>query len=185
VRQLSFSKANEWSTAIEVETDKDLSTIRLGVNNDVVPPDAAKRSARIVATCLVQTKMRCLNNHAFSEIQNWYDNDEQIVKHIRSILQLADPLPEFNYKGIYAAHVVAAAVVEALMGSTNLPVIFMRMLNILKTLHDRNPSWGPMYVTHPGDVVPIKAYISTLWMAHFSESNRQCITNLGKSEVYR
>jgi hypothetical protein len=26
------------------------------------------------------------------------------------------------------------------------------MLGLLKVMHDANPSWGPLYVVHPGDV---------------------------------
>jgi hypothetical protein len=103
--------------------------------------------------------MTCLDNHAFGEIQNWKDSDEKIVKKIRSILKISDPLPELSDKGVYAAHVVAASVVEALQGNTSVPEIFERMISILKTLHDKNPSWGPVYVRHSGDIVPLRAYI--------------------------
>jgi hypothetical protein len=159
VKLLNFSKASEWATAIEAETDKDLTEIRLGSSNTLITPDEAKLAADIVASCLVQTKMRCLDNHALGEIQNWSDSDEQIVKKIRSLLKITDPLPELFDKGVYAAHVVAAAVTEALMGNTEIPVLFVRMINILKVLHDRNPSWGPLYIKHPGNTVPLRAYI--------------------------
>jgi len=159
VRLLNFSKANDWATAIEGEADKDLTTIQLGSSKTVIKPDEAKRAADIAASCLVQTKMTCLNNHSFGEIQNWKDSDEEIVKEIRSILRVSDPLPELYSKEFYAAHVVAASIIEALQESTGVPVLFERMISILKTLHDRNPSWGPLYVRHPGDIVPLRAYI--------------------------
>ncbi len=156
---LNFSKAGEWATAIEAETDKDLIQIQLGSNNTKITPDEAKQAGDIVACCLVQTKMRSLDNHAFGEIQNWHDGDEQIVKKIRSLLKITDPLPELYDEGVYAAHVVAAAIIEALMGTTQISVLFMRMIDILKVLHDKNPSWGPLYIKNPGDAVPLKAYI--------------------------
>ena len=159
VSLLNFSKANEWAKAIEAETDKDLTTIQLGENNTVITPDEAKNSALIAANCLVHTKMECLENHALGEIQNWHDDDEAIVKHIRSILRVTDPSPELYAKEVYAAHVVAAAIVEALQGKTNTLVLFVRMINMLKTLHDKNLSWGPLYMRYHGDVVPLKAYI--------------------------
>ena len=68
-------------------------------------------------------------------------------------------MPEIYDKEVYAAHVVAASVVEALQGNTSIPMIFERMISILKTLHDKNPSWGPLYVRHSGDIVPLRAYI--------------------------
>jgi hypothetical protein len=159
IRLLKFSKANEWAVAIEAETDKDLTTIRLGADSVVIRPDEAKRSARIAAACLVQTKMTCLNNHALGDIQNWSDDDERIVKQIRSILRMTNPLPEVYAKGFYAAHVVAAAVIEAFFGNTDISLLFVRMINVLKTMHDKNPSWGPLYVRHPGDMAPLKAYV--------------------------
>jgi hypothetical protein len=27
------------------------------------------------------------------------------------------------------------------------------MLKVLKKMHDTNPSWGSLYVAHPGDIV--------------------------------
>ncbi len=159
VRLLNFSQANEWAIAIEAETDKDLTTVQLGSDNTVITPDDAKRSASIAAGCLAQTRMTCLNNHALGDIQNWSDNDEFMVKQIRSILRTTDPLPELYNRGFYAAHVVAAAVIEALFGDSDIPLLFVRMTNVLKMLHDKNPSWGPLYVRHPGNMVPLKAYI--------------------------
>ena len=159
VRLLNFSKANNWAMAIEGEADKDLTAIQLGQSKTVITPDEAKMSADVVASCLVQTKMTCLGNHAFGEIQNWKDSDEEIVKEIRSILSFSDPLPELYDKKVYAAHVVAASIIEALQGGSGVPVLFGRMISILKTLHDKNPSWGPLYVRHSGDIVPLQAYI--------------------------
>jgi hypothetical protein len=103
--------------------------------------------------------MECLEHHALGEIQNWHDEDEAIVKRIRSILRMTDPLPELYAKEVYAAHVVAAAIVEALQGNTNTPVLFVRMINMLKTLHDKNPSWSSLYMKYHGNVVPLKIYI--------------------------
>jgi hypothetical protein len=33
-----------------------------------------------------------------------------------------------------------------------------RMLAALKVMHDRNPSWGPLYVAHPGDLAAHRAW---------------------------
>jgi hypothetical protein len=161
VRLLNFRKANDWGTAIEAETDKDLTKIQLGSGKTIIKPDEAKRAANIAATCLVKTKMKSLDNHSLGEIQNWHDSDEQIVKNIRSTLRLTDPLPELYSKKVYAAHVVAASVIEALQGNTGTSVIFDRMINILKILHDRNLSWGPLYVSRNGNIAPRKAYVQT------------------------
>jgi hypothetical protein len=66
---------------------------------------------------------------------------------------MAVDLPDRYAGGTYAAHVVAAAVMAALRSPQAIPVIFDRMLGVLKVMHDANPSWGPLYVVHPGDVV--------------------------------
>jgi hypothetical protein len=33
-----------------------------------------------------------------------------------------------------------------------IPRLFARMLAVLDAIHDANPSWGPLYVVHPGDL---------------------------------
>jgi hypothetical protein len=33
------------------------------------------------------------------------------------------------------------------------------MLTALKAMHDANPSWGPLHVAHPGNVVAVEAYL--------------------------
>ncbi len=69
-------------------------------------------------------------------------------------LRATEPLPpEF-----YAAHAVAAAVTAAVAGGGDVPVIFDGMLNTLKQMFDRNPSWGPLRVAHPGDIFRCLAY---------------------------
>jgi hypothetical protein len=159
VKLLDFDKASDWAKAIEGETDKDLTTIQLGSSKTEIEPDEAKKAADIVASCLVQTKMTCLENHALGEIQNWKNSDEEIVREIRSILRHCDPSQEIYPKDVFAAHVVAASIIEALQGSKGVPAIFEHMISILKILHDRNPSWGPLYVRHAGDIAPLQTYI--------------------------
>jgi hypothetical protein len=55
--------------------------------------------------------------------------------------------------GIYAAHVVSAAVEAALSRGADMSSIFTRMLSILKMMHNANPSWGPLFIRHPGNTV--------------------------------
>ncbi len=49
---------------------------------------------------------------------------------------------------------VAASVVEGLATTSTgeIGTIFNRMISILKSMHDRNPSWGPLFVQHPGNI---------------------------------
>ena len=93
-----------------------------------------------------------LEGHALGDIQNWRDSDERKVKLVRAALTSNLTLPSSSVSPIYAAHVVAAAVTEALSGGADLPALFSRMVALLNTMHDENPAWGPLFVSHPGDI---------------------------------
>ena len=148
---LSFSGAEEWAKLIKTETNKDLSKIVLEGNE--INSKNAIRSAEIVAETICTTKLESLENHSLKEIQNWRDSDQQVVKEqilptVVSLGPLSTELPD----GIYAAHTVSAAIQAAISKGANVDLIFNKMLRILKSMHDSNPSWGPLYVKHPGDV---------------------------------
>jgi hypothetical protein len=111
-----------------------------------------------VAQTVVQHQLASLENHALREIQDWRNRDEEIVGNLRPLLRTTEPLPTSLGEGIYAAHVVAAAIVEGLSDGANIPLSFERMISLLKLMHDTNPSWGPLYVAHPADRVASKFY---------------------------
>lgn len=156
VKLLSFKDANNWAKIIEAETDKDLSTIRL--QGDEVSEEDAKKSAQIVASTIVNENMESLENTPLGRIQNWRNTDERTVNKLRSLMTTASQVPRNFAKGTYAAHVVAAAVMEAISKNADIPLIFGRMQSMLKTMHDGNPSWGPLYVKHGGDLSKHRAY---------------------------
>uniref|UniRef100_UPI00397A9577 hypothetical protein n=1 Tax=Salmonella sp. SAL4432 TaxID=3159887 RepID=UPI00397A9577 len=85
-------------------------------------------------------------------IQTWRASDEDKVAVVRSALTTAGDLPEEATSRIYAAHLVAGAVMEALANGADIPVIFERMVNILAKLHAQNPVWGPLFVRYPGNL---------------------------------
>lgn len=151
VRLLSFNEASKWAEVIESETDKDLSTIIIG--NKTLDKDVAKKSAEIVASVICTNKFSSLENHSLDEIQNWKQIDQTIVNQLMTIITTANQLPTDFASGIYAAHAVAASVQAALSRDADIQSIFNRMLIILKTMHDSNPSWGPLFIRHPGDMV--------------------------------
>lgn len=160
-RQLEFSDRDEWAKAIEMEVDKDLRAIRLGSARTGfidISPDYARRSAEIVAETLVHGKVDALEYHSLGEIQNWRDEDEWTMMELRSLLTRTGPLPNLYAEGVYAAHAVSAAVIAALAGDGPISIIFDRMQGILKAMHDANPSWGPLYIAHPGDLVFIRVH---------------------------
>lgn len=140
VRLLNFAERSAWANAISRATDRDLSLIVLA---DVeISRAVARKAAVAVARALVHGKLATLEGHALGEIQNWADRDEAIVAAINQGRVPADA---------YAAHVVAAGCVATIGASGSVSGIFARTLATLKTMHDANPSWGPLYVAHPGD----------------------------------
>jgi len=157
VRQLEFGQASAWADVIEEQTEKDVTTIRLAGKK--VDPEIAKKSATIVSQTIVTHPMNSLENHAFGEIQNWRDQDEDIVQRLRAILNTANTLDLEFEKGVFAAHLVAAATMSALTSDANLSLLFSRMLDLLKKMNDNNPSFGPLRVRHPGNLVRDRFYI--------------------------
>src|SRR2546422_3821020 len=122
VALLQFTDRRAWSSIINDETDKDVGTIVLA--GESVSNDLARQSAKIVAQTLVGYRAKALENHALGEIQNWRDDDERKIKLVRDLLHSADDLPRSTTAPIYAAHIVAAAVTEALADGNNLHRLF-------------------------------------------------------------
>ncbi len=150
VRLLRFTLASDWADAIEAETMKDVSNIVLG--DRPIPTGTARRSAEVVATVIARRRLQSLEDHALGEIQDWRDHDEMITARLRGLLQTDRGLPTRYPQGVYAAHAVAAAVTAALEKGGKVAHVFERMEAMLKTMHNLNPSWGPLYVEHPGDL---------------------------------
>src|SRR5438094_860323 len=124
-----------------------------------VEPKAAKQSAEVVSRVIVAHPMSSLESHALGQIQNWRDEDEAIVQQLRGTLTTANPLPSDLAAGVFAAHLVAGATMSALAHVANISLLFQRMLDLLKSMNDRNPSFGPLLVRHPSDIARDRAYI--------------------------
>jgi hypothetical protein len=157
VRQLEFSQAAAWADVVEAETARDVTTIVLA--GKTVEPQTAKRSAEIVSRVIVTHPMVSLEQHAFGEIQNWRDTDEAIVQRLHATLTTTNPLPSEVTDGIFAAHLVAAATMAALAQRAQIPLVFKRMVDGLKSMHEKNPSFGPLRVRHPGNLTRDRSYL--------------------------
>ena len=149
VRQCSFSTAKEWAEAIVSEADKDLgenAKIELDVDGGdgiefAVTRAQARESAAIVAETIVRRPIEALENASLLNIQDWMDEDEQITEYLGQFLvQEGELFPQLA-ESHYAAHVVAAAMLSSLKGNP-VETVFSRMQQILKRMHDANPSWG-------------------------------------------
>jgi hypothetical protein len=156
VSLLSFSQAEAWQQVLLAETEKDVTTIT--VAGETVPEAEARTSAEIVARTIVRQQVGTLESHALGDIQDWRDQDEEVLDFVRPLLTTAGPFPLDHSPRIYAAHVVAAAVMVALSGGESLPLLFDRMVAILDAMHAANPSWSPLFVRHPGNLTRAVAY---------------------------
>ena len=156
VSLLAFTGKTKWSRAILDDTTKDVT--RIIIAGREITPDVARQSAKVVAKTLVQYKAVSLEHHALGEIQNWRDKDELRVRTLRVALRTAVQVPADMLAQTYAAHAVAAGVIETIADGSQIPQVFARMLAVLKAMHDKNPSWGPLFVTHPGTVRRDRAY---------------------------
>jgi hypothetical protein len=159
VRLLSFDEAGSWADLILEETRKDLGQIVLENRN--VSSEDALRSAEIVAQAIAATPLESLENTSLLQIQDWRRQDAAIAEEVGELLVQAAPIPSPWKEGVYAAHVVAGAVLAALSAAADVGIIFQRMTEALKTMHDANPSSGPLFVAHPGDVKRRPAYVAS------------------------
>jgi len=158
VKRLSFAGTAAWSDLIHAETHKDVTTIVL--EGTTVTEAQAAQSADLVAEAIMHTELVSLEHTALLEIQDWRNEDEAIVTQLRDVLTRAAALPATLGEGIYAAHAVAAAVMAALATGADIPRIFQRMITVLKAMHDANPSFGPLFVAHPGNIKPDRMFIA-------------------------
>lgn len=150
VRLLSFDGAASWGDIIESETRKDIQQIT--VAGTPVTLARARQSCEIVASIIAATRMKKLNNYTLLTLQNWRNEDEAIAQELGKALVNQTPIDASRAKGVYAAHVVAGATLAALSGAEQPSTLFPRMVAVLKTMHDANAAWGPLFVAHPGDI---------------------------------
>jgi len=147
VRLLSFDGAAAWAQAIEAGTLKDVA--RISVSGVPVSIERAGRSSDIVANVIAATPMDSLDGQAQIDIQNWRNEDEAVGQELRSSLLTSTPIAPNRVAGVYAAHVVATAATTAHAGAGAVDNIIRRMMALLKTMHDANSAWGPLFVAHP------------------------------------
>ncbi len=151
VRGLKFSGAARWAAAIEAETDRDAGSIRLA--GHAVTAAKAKQAAAVVAGAIADTPLAALEKKSLRSIQDWSDADEKIAAALRPALVRGHTALPATHGGsvVYATHVVAAAVIAAVLGEAAPPTLFTAMIGALKQMHDDNPAWGPLFVAHRGD----------------------------------
>jgi hypothetical protein len=150
VRLLEFADHTRWGDLIRAETLKDAR--RITVAGRAISTAQAEKSAAIVATTIVTTRLRSLERTPLGRIQNWRNADEEVAERLRRLLTSSAPLPDNFGSDAYAAHAVAAAVRAALAGDAEIPDLQMRMIRMLNVMHDQNASFGPLFVSQPGNI---------------------------------
>ena len=100
-------------------------------------------STDVVAQVILQSKLDALEGHALQELQDWSDQDQEIVDTLVSVLKNKENVPtHLKGPGFYAAHVVAAATQAALQRGAQIPVLFDEMQTFLAEMHRDNPTWS-------------------------------------------
>ena len=156
VSLLSFDEASAWSEVLKKETDNDLDEVVL--EGQKVSQADAQLSAQVVAETVVRTQLLTLESHALGDIQDWRNQDEQLVVQVRQALGTAGALPADQTPRIFAAHVVAGALMEILAGRDAPDLVFERMKSMLDVMHKANPTFGPLFVRHRGNIFKDVAY---------------------------
>lgn len=150
VRLLDFDDRNRWADLIRGETLKDVR--RMTIAGRSISPAQAEKSAAIVATTILSTRLRSLERTPLARIQNWRNSDDTVTTRLRRLLTSSAPLPDTFGSDAYAAHAVAAAVLAALAGDAEIPDLHMQMIRMLNVMHDQNASFGPLLVSQPGHI---------------------------------
>jgi hypothetical protein len=150
VRLLEFDDRNRWADIIRAETLKDLR--RVTIEGRTISAAQAEKSATVVAGAIVSTRLRSLERTPLGRIQNWRNSDEKITDRLRAMLTSASPLPNNLGSDAFAAHAVASAVMAALAGEAPIPDLQTRMIAMLNVMHDQNASFGPLFVSQPGNI---------------------------------
>jgi hypothetical protein len=150
VRLLEFDDHDRWADLIRGETLKDVR--RLTIAGRPISPARAEKSAAIAAATIVSTRLRSLERTPLGRIQNWRNADDKVTARLRRLLTSSAPPPGNFGSDAYAAHAVAAAVLAALAGDAAIPDLQMRMMCMLNVMHDRNASFGPLFVSQPGNI---------------------------------
>lgn len=154
LRQLNFKGANEWAQIIDEMINTvcpEFCSSLILITDELVPITVSRSRTReltdIIAETVIKQKLNSLGGNAFGDIQKWNDQDENIVSLLRPVLYAPwqQPLPVELEKGYYAAHVVAAATLEMLLGEYSplkMQGVFNGMMTLLNRMHLANDSWG-------------------------------------------
>ena len=141
VALLAFDGRSAWAEALACQVTSDQDVLRL--EGGEVDRAEARESARHVAEILVRHPCRAWEGRALGDVQDWRERDQAIVRELRGGLRAAgaSSKPPGLPEGAGAAHVVAAAVEEALAAAAP-GRVQGAMVGLLSRIHRSNLTWG-------------------------------------------
>lgn len=150
LERCSFSKAKPWADAISAEVDRDAPKQGVWLAGRVYSSKAVKHSASLVASAIMTGRTRALQDARLIDIQDWREHDQQLVEALALHVMLggANP-PQSAFRGLFAAHAVAAAITAALI-SGRPQEAQQSMVTLLSAMHASNPSWSELNIANPG-----------------------------------
>lgn len=166
LRRTRFGRSNSadgWDTRAALLLDREADELAgeagVRIGDRQISWDLARQSARTVAGVIATARVAALGWASLAAVQSWRDRDERIVRMLRGVLTDKDDESAARLVdgGFYGAHVVAAAVLEALADPERIPDLHYDMVAALALMHEANPSWGPLSVLHPSDLTPRRA----------------------------
>lgn len=151
LRLLNFSQSRHWANALESELEKDRDpNLRIDRSIPAVQIEGWKISIpgirsyiKIVAETIVCSKLTSLGRKSLLELNSWSDQDETLSQSYQRLFREkteAEQLPEFP-EGLYAGHVVSAAIVESFKSGSDPVKMFKMMIGALRSMHLTNPLW--------------------------------------------
>ncbi len=156
VRGMRFAEAEDWAAAVDRQWQDHPEHKHLRFGHVAVPFAEGRASAAVFARTMTATRLRALDGMSLGEIQNWRDADQERAGTlaVRFLGRGAAGEPIHTGASVYAAHVLAGALMAVMSRPTAGPRIFPRFRATLATLNEANPMWTPgAMVKRPGDVV--------------------------------
>lgn len=147
---------NRLAELLDFEASDLVGSRKVIVSGQVVHQEFAFESARIVGRVIATARVAALGGVSLRSIQTWRDRDERIVGSLRGALADSEGanVQELMGSDYYAAHVVAAAILEALDRPDDIPRLHRNMVFLLTIMHEANPSWGPLATLYASDLSP-------------------------------
>lgn len=151
MRLLNFSQSRDWADVFESELEKDQDpnvTTRASmpavlIERYTINIAWIRDYIKVVAKTIACSKLTSLGGESLLELNSWSDQDEKLSQSYQRLFREkteAEELPRFP-EGLYAGHVVSAAIVESFKLGSDPVKMFKMMIGALRSMHLTNPLW--------------------------------------------